>query len=457
MKFLGGMYAVCLPGNEYAVLYPGSHIESHLGMIPLPDPGFDILEFEITVADGEFKIAGKAQREPNSPDRGVWEWRQSTSEWTHLSTDARGTYPVIYDHAGVLHHATQAQNGSQGWRYVAENGALVTGDDTLNEQRAVGIMLGLDEMWEYSHFAGVTIGQGVELYPDGREEAGARVIIDGVRRNLLDGDTNFIRVHYRAGMWAVGLTRLHQRDAYAYWLTRPQLSQLAAIAPIDVTVPPVDVIDIPPSPEPEPVDMPESLIESVRAERAKYGATLTPEQMGQLLNAVAWKHRADGWGLSEKPSGNHVPSPQGKFVAYDILHHKPTDTLWDVATGESAYEVKWGQAEHHNNKDRPWLAPVQPSGAAQPSEPGGTVPSSGSIDALVRAMVAQAVAPLQAEIAAIKKAVAERPSTAPAEFPRRIALRAHTGKLLCVEQGSEQIVVNRQDAGGWETFDVEPQ
>ena len=40
-----------------------------------------------------------------------------------------------------------------------------------------------------------------------------------------------------------------------------------------------------------------SLIGDIAAERAKYPASMTPAQVAQMLNAVAWSHRAEGWGL----------------------------------------------------------------------------------------------------------------------------------------------------------------
>lgn len=119
----------------------------------------------------------------------------------------------------------------------------------------------------------------------------------------------------------------------------------------------------PPVEEP-PVPMPESLLLDLQMERAKYPAHLArPEDAAAILNAVAWAHRGDGWGLSAKPSGNNVYSLRHqRFVAYDILHHKPTDTLWDVATGEwENMQVQWShQPIHHNDPNRPWLAPLQP-------------------------------------------------------------------------------------------------
>ena len=357
MKFLGAMYAVALPSNAYAVLYPGSHIESSWGQIALP--GFDIIEFDIATAHGG-KLAGKAQREPHDPHRGTWMYHVAMGEWEHVSLHAHGTYPCLFTADGTLALADPTHNGSQGWRYVAEDGRLVTGDDTLNAQRRVGLELGLSDLWEYSHFAGVTIGQG-------DPPMGCHVLIDGTRRMLEPGETSFIRVKYADGIWAVSMTKLAERQSVIRWLTRAELSMLPTLQPITS----IPVTPTPPvTPQPEPV-MPESLIDSLRAERAKYGATLTKEQQGQLLNAVAWKHRADGWGLSTKRSGNNVPSPQGVPIAYDILHHQPTDTLWDAATAESEYRITWGQAEHHHNPDRPWLAPIAPAGETPQPEPSG--------------------------------------------------------------------------------------
>lgn len=115
----------------------------------------------------------------------------------------------------------------------------------------------------------------------------------------------------------------------------------------------------PPDPEPDPMPEPTSLLPDVEAEYAKYTKPLKPEDYGAILNAVAWKHRADGWGLSVKPDGNRVPSPQGVDVAYDILHHHPTDTLWGCF-GDNG--PNWGLEDPHGRADRPWLAPIQPSG-----------------------------------------------------------------------------------------------
>src|SRR5678815_4379930 len=39
-----------------------------------------------------------------------------------------------------------------------------------------------------------------------------------------------------------------------------------------------------------------SLLGDLQAERAKYSVSMTPAQVAEMLNAVAWKNRAAGWG-----------------------------------------------------------------------------------------------------------------------------------------------------------------
>lgn len=72
-----------------------------------------------------------------------------------------------------------------------------------------------------------------------------------------------------------------------------------------------------------------SLLSDVEAERAKYGALLSEEEAGTILNTVAWNNRSSGWGLSGKTAGARCTSPAGE-IACDILRHKPTNTIVDV-------------------------------------------------------------------------------------------------------------------------------
>lgn len=105
---------------------------------------------------------------------------------------------------------------------------------------------------------------------------------------------------------------------------------------------------------------PASLLEDVRAERAKFGANVVGADLGKLLNAVAWKNRTSGWGLSRKDFGQQCSSPVGQ-IACDILYHKPTNTIYDVlvAAGEISTPT-WDELGENTDARRPWVAPVQP-------------------------------------------------------------------------------------------------
>jgi hypothetical protein len=72
------------------------------------------------------------------------------------------------------------------------------------------------------------------------------------------------------------------------------------------------------------------LLPTLQAFRAQYPTPMTHAQRAELLNRVAWQHRAEGWGLLEKSGGTRCPAPQGLDVACDILMHLPTGLHWDV-------------------------------------------------------------------------------------------------------------------------------
>ena len=106
---------------------------------------------------------------------------------------------------------------------------------------------------------------------------------------------------------------------------------------------------------------PDSLLESVRDERAKYGTPLKNAEMGQLINAVAWKHRADGWGLAAKSTGAHTKQPRtNRRISRDLLVHQPSEQMYDVLI-DVAFEARpgWGGPMP---MDMVFVAPVLPTG-----------------------------------------------------------------------------------------------
>jgi hypothetical protein len=81
--------------------------------------------------------------------------------------------------------------------------------------------------------------------------------------------------------------------------------------------------------------------------------------IGEILNAVAWRHKQDGWGLSRKTGGKHIDSPVGP-IAEDILQ-LPDGNHFDVLGGiDVGQPLRPGRASSIgiiNLRGRPWVAP----------------------------------------------------------------------------------------------------
>lgn len=129
--------------------------------------------------------------------------------------------------------------------------------------------------------------------------------------------------------------------------------------------------------------------------------------LGEILNAVAWRHRAEGWGLSRKTGGTRVPSPAGE-IAEDILqlpdgHH--FDVLGAAGVGKP---LRPGQPESIGVIDlqaRPWVAPVDhvPAWLAATGGPPRSHSTPQPPAAAAPACAARAVVePLQAQIDVVR-------------------------------------------------------
>ncbi len=115
-----------------------------------------------------------------------------------------------------------------------------------------------------------------------------------------------------------------------------------------------------------PGEAPESLIDDVKLERAKYGTPMTKIEIGKLLNAVAWKNRSAGWRLVGKTGGENCPSPSGAPISCDFLVHQPTVMGYDVLrANEDTGEPIWDGPDSHlpgliQDGSRTFVMPVQP-------------------------------------------------------------------------------------------------
>ena len=324
------------------------------GVAHIAPPGFpgDGLCRALRCSRSGQRIAGFDQSD------NVYEWVFADRAWQPRGKSFGGR-AVIYRGEELL---VRRDWPPVGFRYVRPDGTIVTAEETgADLERRV---------WEYTVLPnGWIVGQGGAgaTYVNERgEQAGAGedplIILpgDGTRRLVRAGMCRFINAYLVGDR--IDLAWQEPGGCDALSLTTADVLRLPIVAATHNDVVPTHN-DVPAHTDtpPEKPTMPDSLEAEVRAERAKYPAVLTEDQPAKILNAVAWKHRALGWGLSVKKAGNRVPSPQGVDVAYDILHHKPTDTLWGCFTDELRATVNWGQEAHHHNPDRPWLAPIAPA------------------------------------------------------------------------------------------------
>lgn len=338
--YVQGWYCDALPSGQYAVApFAGQgQIRTSHGAVPLPG---EPLLYTVLAPDG-VQIAGVG----NQTDRA---WRWDGQQW-HEHGLAFGPQAVIFDTSNRLHVVTGPP--AHGYRYVDGGGNLITCTDTYADPAR--------QIWEYTDLGEVTIGQGGEG-PHGDDPL---IALYQNRRILIQrGRCRFIKARRAGNQLSIAWVQEDTVTASILWLTLAELLTFpdVTITPPDVTSTPGPIVPIPDIPP-----MPESLLEDVTRVRARVEGLPTPQQLGEMLNEVAWQHRGAGWGLSRKNGGNRVPFPGGGTIAADILHHKPTDTLWDcfqAATGPEATALPtWGQAEHHRDPDRPWVAPVQPGG-----------------------------------------------------------------------------------------------
>lgn len=113
-------------------------------------------------------------------------------------------------------------------------------------------------------------------------------------------------------------------------------------------------------------ELPADVCKTLKAVRGS-GPITSKEQLADMLNRVAWTHRATGWGLSTKKTGNRCPRTlDGAEVACDVLHHQPTNELWDVFIaadpGTPTTPTCTQMVGKATDPNRPWLAPIDPQG-----------------------------------------------------------------------------------------------
>jgi hypothetical protein len=107
--------------------------------------------------------------------------------------------------------------------------------------------------------------------------------------------------------------------------------------------------------------LPDHVFATLQRVAAKYPGPRPHDDYALVLNEVAWVHRAEGFGLSEKTGGTRVHHPILGDMAEDILQ-LPDGTHWDVfaSAGDGRpLQPTQGPAIVPNTPRR-WLAPVKP-------------------------------------------------------------------------------------------------
>jgi hypothetical protein len=129
-----------------------------------------------------------------------------------------------------------------------------------------------------------------------------------------------------------------------------------------------------------------------------WGTVQSDTHLGEILNAVAYIHRAEGWGLSRKTGGRNVDSPVG-LIAEDILQ-TPDGHHYDVlGSAGHGLPLRPNQADSIGIIDlrsRPHVEPVEhrlswESGGGtpepdRPTDPVVTPPTSVDLSAVMAAL-----------------------------------------------------------------------
>lgn len=230
----GGWHCDARPDGRFAAVMP-DRVVTDTGDIPLPDGARPLY---LRVAESGPRLAGQHERSNRA-----LEW--DGEHWAERSEVACGTSSVIYDRDNMLHAADCAVVGVNGYRYIADNGDLVTGDATYGPTPDVPWIC----EWTY-------LGDGLYI---GQGQPWGIVLWEGQHHRVLippDGpECRFIRAR-RAGD-LVSLSWYSVRgDQYISHFRWPTVSELRALPVYRIPAPAPSPGPGTPNPEPNPQPAP---------------------------------------------------------------------------------------------------------------------------------------------------------------------------------------------------------
>lgn len=326
LDFPGGWYTYACTNGEYSAIIRNSHLETHRGQIALPSGG-NPLYLDLP-CDGSSRIAGIG----NADDR-AWEWQ---GHW-HDRGMAFGVNGVIYDATNQLRivWGPGTPTGSQGWRYVADDGRLITGDESYADPG--------NHLWEYTIRGDIRCGQG-------GDEEGLQCLIRGRRVLVEPGIIRFINFERAGDQLALSWVRQDTASSTALWLTAQELDALPTF-----TLPGTGPAPSPkPLPSPVPPPQPDcsrgwtprmpnrqKAVEDLATQFPDEWVAMNTQDDMRFIKRLAWLlHQEDpSWGLNGKrqtetlspdvlvylnPTVNNGAFPGVEAVDFIIAHGHPS-------------------------------------------------------------------------------------------------------------------------------------
>jgi hypothetical protein len=308
----GAWYCDSTPDGATLVLLKNRHLLFSGTVVDLPPGNLNLLYPRLSEAVTMFAGVGHQ-------DDQAWEW--ILGKWQQRGP-AFGPNACIYDAAGNLNivRGPGTITGSQGWRYLADDGHLVTCDETYADPAR--------RIWEYTTHGDVTVGQGGDG-PHGEDPC--IVLIDGTRRLLEAGTCRFIRFRRHGGLCSICFVK--PEGAVFIWATRAELAALplAESAPI-----PGPSVPTPGTPEPPPMPdypLPEAVYNVVLRMAKKFPALRKgdDDQRRAFTMKVAEQVRRDfgpAWGTKR--------ADPSRPLSKDAIARKTVDdqiVSWDLING----------------------------------------------------------------------------------------------------------------------------
>lgn len=239
LTILGGYYVDATVAGRFVSLLPGRRFDTDAGDLPLPSPTSWPLTHRIS-EDGR-QIAGQA-----SASAGTWHY--TGLDWILDPRICNGESAAIFDGSGALHVIGPGPGvSSQGYRYLAPDGGLVTGDETYGPRNGV------------TEYTDLSLEQdGSLLVGQGHEGGGVRAWAAGALRVLAEGACYAIRARRAGGDVVICWYEVAPDglQSQIVWLTVAELEALP-VAAVPVPAPaPVPAPPAPPGPPHPPAPKP---------------------------------------------------------------------------------------------------------------------------------------------------------------------------------------------------------